>query len=176
MRSSNHRLESDARQNSRGSPGTSGVCGTRGNQVNDETKLAITAVATVVLTPVSILVFYIDYEVLSYSTPLALRRFNAWPWFRASILLTTLSSLFPFFLLWTSKGRRSVLDYEIGAYAFAGVSIAALFIYPGTEALGVDSDPNVFWVISLMCLLHLFHAKVFGEYAWRHAPWRGPEA
>jgi hypothetical protein len=66
-----------------------------------------------------------------------------------------------------------MFDAEVGAYAFAGISIAALFIYPGTEALAVDSDPKLFWVISVMCLVHFFHAKVFGEYAWHHAPWRG---
>ena len=137
----------------------------------EKVKLAATTALAIALTPAAILVVYFDYDVGARNLPAALVRFEAWPWLSGSLLLTTLSSLVPFYLLWSSGANRSKFDNELVAYSFGVQWVPLLFLYPGTHALRVSTGSMAAFAMFLICVVQYLQARNVAAFAWRHTPW-----
>jgi len=88
----------------------------------------------------ALFLLYADWSLVPEAPRPALEEFHAWPWFRGTLALTCVSTLFPFFAFWLAasdirRARSQVLQYAI-LYVWFGL----LLLYPGLPALHVSSD------------------------------------
>jgi hypothetical protein len=98
----------------------------------------------------------IVFVLLTLLTILAIRicygeyLFDRWPWFRASIILSLLTCLWPYvFLKINWPDSTSVV-----IYASVIAPIQMLLFYPGLNQLGINSDSDLFVLIIPFALIH----------------------
>jgi amino acid permease len=72
--------------------------------------------------------------------------FQRWPWFRASVILSLITCLWPFAL----RKAKALGLLESVVYAWLILCVAVFLVYPGAKSLGLRSD---FRLLPLVCVL-----------------------
>jgi hypothetical protein len=72
--------------------------------------------------------------------------FPRWPWFRASVILSLITCLWPFAL----RKAKALGLLESVVYAWLILCVAVFLVYPGAKSLGLRSD---FRLLPLVCVL-----------------------
>lgn len=112
-----------------------------------------------------ILLFYIEYDLVLIDFNLALSRFRKWPWFSGIAILTFINYLIPFCAIWFHPINKSDNSYLSGLilYALVTSSIGVLIIYPGTEALEIWSDSNLYLAYTVIAISQCVFSDMIGS-------------
>jgi hypothetical protein len=78
--------------------------------------------------------------------------FPRWPWFRASVILSLITCLWPFAL--RSKKAPGLLESVV--YAWLILCVEIFLVYPGPRALGLRSDPRLLPLWAVLSVLQGF--------------------
>lgn len=122
-------------------------------------KMGVAVLGSLVLTPLWLLIAYLDWKFVDIDFALASESFSKWPWAKGAAMLTAFTFLFPFLATWLNGNNKQVLEGEIAAYALGLLWFPMLAIYPGTKELGVLSDDRLLWATFPICLIHFFCAR-----------------
>lgn len=106
----------------------------------------------------AIVIGYTDYGMLDNSIRDSLRPVWKWPILVMPFVLTSLSLLVPFAVHFF----RSSTDPKMGItiYAFGYLWVPLLISYPGTKALGINSDSALVYTSFGVCVAQYFAAKI----------------
>jgi hypothetical protein len=75
--------------------------------------------------------------------PVGIRQANTWPWILGSLVLTAYSAFYGCAARLATRTREESYRAALGAYYGFWVWLPMLLMYPGTERLGIGSDPHV---------------------------------
>ena len=133
-----------------------------------ELKLYKPYIIGVSLTILSIFIFYIDFEYVDISLFFATRKFNSWPWFSGSCILTAFTLLIPYASHYHANGSKDKFKEGNAIYGVLLIWIPLLIMYPGTETLGIVSDgagksAMLFILISQNIALHLAAKSIWSS-------------
>ena len=118
---------------------------------------------TLAITPGCYLLVYADWSMPLFSTSF-LGTFSRIPWLRISFILTTVTFLFPYSVLYRAKDAQRAA--ELCAIVYGGTLLPCMILatYPGLETLQRSSDPQI---VYLFILIIAVHATVAGILARR---------
>jgi hypothetical protein len=88
--------------------------------------------------------------------------FPRWPWFRASVIISLITCLWPFAL----KKKKAPGLLESVVYTWLILCVEIFLVYPGGKSLGLRSDPRL---LPLLCILSVIQ----GVGAYRMFGWIG---
>lgn len=126
--------------------------------------IAIKTVCTLLLllTPLSILILYADWSAIKFGwsgVGLFFDTFNKWPWIRMSIILTIITTLSAYSLMWLTRNEHSFEQrFEIEGYAAVYTVLCMPWIlllhYPGHQELGLSYDAKGGHAMLLISVIH----------------------
>lgn len=122
-------------------------------------KIKLAVAISFLFTPLWLLIVYMNWNLLGHDISMAIADFDKWPWFKGSCVLSTFTFLFPFFAHWVSEGKPKELYAGIAVYGVGLIWFPLIFMYPGTEALGINSDSKGFFAFFPISLIHYLCAR-----------------
>lgn len=104
----------------------------------------IIGIALVPLTALSIYLIYGAYL------------FSKWPWMRFSLVMATLTCLwaYTFWFARVTGGKEDTLNPPL--FGLLVVPFDVILMYPGTEALGIHSDSDMYTLLIFLEVIHGF--------------------
>lgn len=135
-------------------------------------KILLSVISALVLTPVCILLGYL----LSIDdSQIALDIFGSYPWFKVSVVLSSFTFLYPFFMLWVSPSDRNrYLDLDRSAlFIVVLLPVALLVTYPGLDTLQINYDPSALTQLFFLWALHGILESVIRRGVWQEWEFRG---
>jgi hypothetical protein len=108
-----------------------------------------TMVIGIVLIPLTALVIYLIYGA---------HLFSVWPWMRFSVVMATLTCLWTY-AFWFGPATREIRGDQRDThypvfYGLCAIPVAVIVMYPGTEALGIHSDPHLRALVIALGIIH----------------------
>ena len=107
-------------------------------------KTIIIGIALIPLTALSIYVIYGAYL------------FSKWPWMRFSVVMASLTCLwaYTFWFARVTGGKEGTLNPFL--FGLVVIPFDVILMYPGTEALGIHSDPGLSILLIVLEIIHGF--------------------
>jgi len=113
-----------------------------------EDKLEVrTLIVWVALVPLTVLVIYLLYDA---------HTFARWPWLRASILLSTLTCVWPYASRFRSLVGPPRIGHDTGTYmyGFFTMLFQVFLVYPGWDQLRLFGDGAIGYLCFILGIIH----------------------
>jgi len=106
-----------------------------------------TIIIGIALIPLTVLSIYLTYGPYLFSK---------WPWIRFSVVMATLTCLwtYTFWFARVTGGKKDTQNPVI--FGFAVFPFGVIIMYPGTKALGIDSDSDMYTLLIVLEVIHGF--------------------